>query len=447
MQLTDAAVRRLKPDPNKRRIIHDGSVSGLFLVIQPSGAKSWMMRFRDHGKLKLGDYDDSGRELEGDPVIGAPLTLAAAHVLATKVQHERARGHNPISAHREAKRRQQAEQLAAVTGSFAAAVHDYLSEHARRKIRRWFEIARLLGVEPETLGPIPDGLAARWSDRPLSEIDSHALWEVLEEARKVGVPGIPARTPGLSDVRPRALHSALSGLFTWLVARRRITVNPMAGLRRPAPPKARERVLTTDELRWFWLATEQIGAPFGPLFQTLLLTGQRLREVAGMHSDELDAGLWSLPGTRTKNGRPHTVPLSSSVSDIIAHVRPEGFVFSSDGETKPSGFSKAKRDLDAAMLTIARRERGRASITPWVLHDLRRTAVTGMAELGVRSDVVELTVNHVSGSRGGVAGTYNRSELMPERMEALERWSRHVGGIVAGKPDKVVALPSKRGKP
>jgi integrase len=435
--LTEPAIKKLKP-AGQRRFVRDSR--GLFLVIQPSGAKSWMMRFRGLGKIKLGDYDPSGRELKDDPVIGTPLTLAAARHLAAKVQHERARGHNPIADHREAKRRQQAEKLTAITGSFGAAVHDYISEHAHRRIRRWFEIARLLGLGPDTLKPIPDGLAARWSDRPLSKVDSYALFEVIEEARKVGVPGIEPRTPGLSDARPRALHSALGGLFSWLVARRRVSINPMAGLRRPTPPRARERTLSADdEIRWFWLATEQIGAPYGPLFRTLLLTGCRLREVSGMHRGELseDRSLWSLPGSRTKNNRPHVVPLSKLVRDIVAHGQPEGLVFSNDGRTALSGFSNAKRDLDSAMLVIARGERGRdVSIVPWRLHDLRRTCVTGMAELGVRSDVIELTVNHVSGSRGGVAGTYNKAELMDERRAALERWAAHVSGLVGANRQK-----------
>jgi integrase len=110
-----------------------------------------------------------------------------------------------------------------------------------------------------------------------------------------------------------------------------------------------------------------------------------------------------------------------------------------------SGWSRMKDRLDAASLAAAREE-GRAVIPPWTLHDLRRTFVTGLVELRVPPHVVEVTVNHISGTRSGVAGTYNRSELMDERKEALERWARHVQGLVAPRPGNVVALPRKRGK-
>jgi len=102
-----------------------------------------------------------------------------------------------------------------------------------------------------------------------------------------------------------------------------------------------------------------------------------------------------------------------------------------------------KDRLDAAMLAAAREE-GRAITPPWTLHDLRRTFVTGMVELRVPPHVVELTVNHIGGTRSGVAGTYNRSELVDERKEALERWATHVAGIVAPVPENVVSLPRKR---
>jgi hypothetical protein len=104
-----------------------------------------------------------------------------------------------------------------------------------------------------------------------------------------------------------------------------------------------------------------------------------------------------------------------------------------------------KDRLDAAMLAAAREE-GHAVIQPWTLHDLRRTFVTGMVELHVPPHVVELVVNHISGTRAGVAGTYNRSELLPERKAALERWATHVRGLVVPWPDSVVTLSSRKGK-
>jgi integrase len=161
-----------------------------------------------------------------------------------------------------------------------------------------------------------------------------------------------------------------------------------------------------------------------------------LREVAGIRPDELDGDLWQIPGSRTKNRRPHVVPLAPMAKKLIEAARDRRIVFSTTGTTPPSGFSRAKRRLDAAMLAA---NRGKP-IADWTLHDLRRSAVTHMAELGIRSDVIELVVNHVSGARGGIAGVYNRSELLDERRDALTRWAQHVERIVHGGSAKVVQL-------
>jgi integrase len=166
-----------------------------------------------------------------------------------------------------------------------------------------------------------------------------------------------------------------------------------------------------------------------------------------MRRDELsgDGATWNIPGSRTKNGRTHVVPLPPRVSELIASVRAKAgnFVFTTTGTTPVSGWSRIKDRLDAAMLAAAREE-GRAVFPPWTLHDLRRTFVTGMVEIRVPPHVVEVTVNHIGGVRSGVAGTYNRSELMDERKEALEHWATHVAGIVALRPTNVVSLPRKR---
>src|SRR5262249_51449808 len=137
-------------------------------------------------------------------------------------------------------------------------------------------------------------------------------------------------------------------------------------------------------------------------------------------------------------------PLAPAARALI----PDGehaLVFTTTGTTPPSGWSRAKRRLDALMLAEARKELGKnASIAPWRLHDLRRTAVTSMAELGIAPHVIELVVNHVSGARAGVAGIYNKSELMSERRAVLERWAVHLLGVVTQQPDNVVAMSKGR---
>lgn len=450
--LTAAAVARLRPGA-KRRIFKDGTSPSLYLVVQPSGHRSWLMRFRrpggKPGKLVLGPVADSG-EVTGDPVIGMPLTLKAARLLAAKVHRDRERGVDVVAQHKSRKHRVRAEQESRTANSFPVAARKFIDEHARPQTRRWRETARLLGYvyapgqeEPELA---PNGLAQRWADRAVRDIDSHEIWSVIDEARKVAVPGLPTRNSGVSETRARAFFTALSSMFGWLHRHRQIESNSCTGLHRPTAPEPRERVLSDSELKWFWLACDKLGPPFGPMLQLLLLTGQRLREVAGMRHDELRDDDWHLPGTRTKNHRPHVVPLTASARELIDRVPQianSPFIFSTTGNTAVSGFSRTKKTLDTAMLAVAQQDNAKATIPPWRIHDLRRSAVTGMAELGIPPHVVELVVNHISGARGGIAGVYNKSELLPERRAALERWATHLRGIVEGKGN-VIDLPTRR---
>jgi integrase len=180
----------------------------------------------------------------------------------------------------------------------------------------------------------------------------------------------------------------------------------------------------------------------------LVLLGQRRDEVGGMGRAELapDLTLWRLPGERTKNGRPHDVPLPAQAAAILSGRPPRAgrdLVFGAR-EGSFSGWSQAKKRLDADVARWRAQERlGRPltdgelpapgdALPAWTLHDLRRTAVTGMAELGVAPHVVEAVVNHVSGHKGGVAGVYNWASYAAEKRAALQRWADHVEQIVAG---------------
>jgi integrase len=194
-------------------------------------------------------------------------------------------------------------------------------------------------------------------------------------------------------------------------------------------------VLTNSEIGDFWKAAEAVGDSATAILKLLLLSGCRLREVAEMRRDELsdDGVTWNLPGARTKNRKPHVVPLPPLARDILASVKLiEGcpYVFSTTGKSPVQGWSKIKDRLDVAMKPT----------TPWVLHDLRRTAATGMAELGIAPHIVEAVLNHVSGARAGVAGTYNRAAYAPEKKAALERWGDHVDALVSGRKANVVTL-------
>jgi hypothetical protein len=288
------------------------------------------MRFRTPsgriGKLTLGRVDFSGRELKDDPEIGQPLTLAAARQLAAKVHRARELGRDPIADHQARKHRQRGEIRERNANTFGASVRAYIDEHARPKTRRWAETARVLGLRCSREGGEPEvirsGLTQRWADRPVREIDAHDIWSATDEARRLGVPGLVARNRGVSDARARAMFSALSTMFGWLKRCRRNEINPCENLDRPAGPGARERTFSDYELRWFWQACDVVGEPFGKIFKLLLLTGARLNEVAGMRRDEFsaDGTIWQLPGSRTKNKRPHKVPLPSLAQVLIAAV-------------------------------------------------------------------------------------------------------------------------------
>ncbi len=161
---------------------------------------------------------------------------------------------------------------------------------------------------------------------------------------------------------------------------------------------------------------------------------------------DLDARTWTLPASRTKNKRPHEIPLSdAAVQTIKALPRVEGkagFVFSTTGKTAVSGFSRAKAAIDAAILEARQKEVEAAERDPakvkaperWTLHDLRRTVATNLQKLGVRLEVTEAVLNHVSGSRAGIVGVYQRHEYAAEKRAALEAWERHLDDLLNGAP-------------
>jgi integrase len=222
----------------------------------------------------------------------------------------------------------------------------------------------------------------------------------------------------------------------------------------PVAEVSRDRVLTDDEIRWFWKATERAGAPFGPLFKLLLLTGQRLSEVSDLTDGELRTveKLWSIPKERVKNGAAQDVPLSEQALAVLASVKrvksKKGYLFTTTGETPVSGFSRAKANLDKAMVAVAKEEAAERGFDPgiieipaWRLHDLRRTAASGMARLGVNLPVIEKVLNHTSGSFAGIVGVYQRHSFADEKRRALETWARFLDGLIRDEPaGNVVAL-------
>jgi integrase len=238
----------------------------------------------------------------------------------------------------------------------------------------------------------------------------------------------------VSAARSRA---ALSAMFNWAVREGfDIAANPVFGTNRPTEPKPRQRVLADAELAEIWSACRDDD--YGRIIKLLTLTGQRRDEVGGMRWSEIDEDkkLWTIPGSRTKNHREHTVPLSDSGFALVAaspRRKDRDYVFG-DGPRRTgdehrgfSGWSNAKAALDERILEARQAINPKAQPPLWRLHDLRRTAATIMADrLGVLPHVVEALLNHVSGHKAGVAGIYNKAQYAAEVREALEKWSERV---------------------
>jgi hypothetical protein len=183
------------------------------------------MRFRrpngKTAKITLGPVDLSGTETPADPVLGAPLTLAAARRLAAELQRQRAIGRDVASDCVTLKRQRRTAARVRSENTFSIAAQQFVEEHASAKTRRWKETARLLGLSPMDLKTIPGGLADRWHAKPITEISTDDIYVLVEEARRQGIPGIGRRNTGLSEARARAMFSCLSKMFAWLVAHRR----------------------------------------------------------------------------------------------------------------------------------------------------------------------------------------------------------------------------------
>ena len=200
-----------------------------------------------------------------------------------------------------------------------------------------------------------------------------------------------------------------------------VPLNPFRNLPVSAATTERERVLSDDEVRDIWTAAAATSYPFGPFYQLAILTLQRRDEVAGMRWSELspDGATWLIPGARMKNGKPHDVHLSPPARQILRLLpRQDGqdLVFSTTGNTPISGFSRAKKALDATIMMTrdSHRRPGRTSpaLVPWRLHDIRRTGVSTLARLGVELDCRATSFSaHQAAKLRGVAAVVSTARL------------------------------------
>jgi integrase len=410
--LTAISINNAKPRP-VRYEIPDGKCKGLYLVVQPSGAKSWAFRYRFAGqpkKLTIGPLYLGGDEPERAELDQAN-TVIGARKLASEAAHQVALGGDPAQAkhQRRALARQAAEnRLALDKDTVGAVVREFIEKHAKAKTkpRSWAESERIL-----------TDVARRWDGRTIHDITKRDIHDLLDSIMARGTPVLANRT--LAYVRK---------MFNWALGRGIIESSPCAGIPKPAVEKSRERVLTDAELRLVWLAAERIGWPFGPVVQMLILTLQRRGEVARMHRRELHEGVWTIPSARAKNKNAHLVPLSAAARDLLARARTigrAGYVFTMSGDAPVRGFNSAVVRLNAAVADI-----GGKPIPHWTIHDLRRTGATRMQGLKIQVHVVEKVLNHTSGTFGGITGVYQLHEYADEKREALERWAAHVLSLV-----------------
>jgi integrase len=393
--LTDAAVRKKKPNPGKRVELHDGR--GLYLVIQPTGAKSWAYRYRVGGKsrkLTLGTFPTID--------VAKARSLCSAAALKTKAGGDPARDH---------KSAQSADD------TFEKVARLFVERYARPKNRTWAQSARWLGLaagEGGSLVLTGKGAIAKWGGRKIGTIQRTDVIRLLDEM-----------VDQCNPISANRLLAAVRKLFNWAEARYGLTNNPCHRVEMPGSETARDRVLTDDELAAVWRATTGLSGYFESVVKLLILTGQRRSEVAGMEWRELDlaAKLWKLPRGRVKNDTGHEVPLSAqslAVIESVPRIANRTLVFTTTGETPISGFWKAKIDIDGA-----------SGVDGWTFHDLRRTAASGMARLGVSLPVIEKILNHSSGTFRGVVGVYQRHSFAEEKRAALDLWGAHVARLVA----------------
>jgi integrase len=392
--LTDAAVRKKKPNPGKRLELHDGR--GLYLVIQPTGAKSWAYRYRVGGKsrkLTLGTF----------PTIDVAKARSLCSVAALKTKA----GGDPALEHRSA---------LAADDTFERVARLFVERYARPKNRTWEQSARWLGLargEGDGLVLTGKGAIAKWGGRKISTIQRPDVIRLLDALVDQGNPISANRT-----------LASLRKLFNWAEGRYGLSGNPCDKVEMPGSETARDRVLTDDELGAVWREATEQGGHFASVVKLLILTAQRRNEVAGMEWRELDlpGKLWKLPRGRVKNDNGHEVPLSSqalAVIEGVPRVTGRALLFTTTGTTPVSGFSKAKAEIDEA-----------SGVEDWAFHDLRRTAASGMARLGVSLPVIEKILNHSSGTFRGVVGVYQRHSFADEKRAALDLWGAHVARLV-----------------
>jgi integrase len=333
------------------------------------------------------------------------LTLQGARREAKKLLGDVARGGDPLAERQKAAR--------AGDDTFQSIAEDYV-QRERKSVRsmRNREATLRTHVFP-TLGP-----------RAIGEIKRSDIIRLLNKIEdRYG--------PSAADNALRVIRRVMS----WHVSQSDDFRSPIVrGMARTKPrERARQRILTDDELRAVWAAAEAPGDLFGPFVQFLLATACRRTEASHMARNELTGEVWTIPAARYKTGRELVLPLSSLATQALSRLPTIGtgeFVFTNNGQPPFSGYSKAKAKFDKP-----------CGVTGWTLHDLRRTARSLMSRAGVSADIAERCLGHVI---SGVRGTYDRHAYFDEKKRAFETLASLVERIVHPPSDNVVSLEQAR---
>lgn len=390
------------PAEGKRDHIWDDKLKGFGVMVTSSGSRSYLVQYRMGGRGSRTQTITIGRH-------GSPWTADMAREHAADLLEQIRKGIDPKAAEAAKRLREESERRDKDVLAFSRYADLFIKRHAVKKGLR---------STPDIEAVFRRDLRPRFGDRSIRDLSRAEIARCLDE--------IGDRSGSAAN----KAHKWLKKMLNFAAERGDIDASPMDRMKPPHDQQSRERALTDAELQLVWSATAALGYPFGPFTQLLILTGQRLREVAGMQWSELDAGgqEWLIPGTRTKNGNAHLLPLNDAATEILrlvrSHALSDKFVFTTTGRSAISGFSKAKARLDRE---IADRNGGQF-LPSWTFHDLRRTVATGCQKLGIPIDHTEALLNH-TGRRRGIVSVYQVYDYRDEKAAAIERWGHKVASL------------------
>jgi integrase len=429
-KLTDAFVQTVKASQGQIDY-WDAKVEPFALRVSYGGAKSWLILPRI---LQGGVWKQTRVTLGRYPA----MSLAEAREMAEEALKLASQGKDP----RELRAQKKSALEEESRNTFGALADEFLAKYVKRKALRATtarDYNRFLKLEPVIAG---------WQKRPVVSITRRDVLDALD-----------AIVDRRAAVGANRFLAAIRRFFGWCAERDILQTPPTDRVKPPTKEKKKERELSPAEIGEVYLAMQELGGVnaancrgdiFGAVLMILLLTGQRRGEVAGMRWDELqgldgEAPFWELPGSRTKNHLPHVLPLAPQVVEIlrsVPRIARSPFVFTTTGDTAVSGFSKAKTSLDAIIAARRKKARISAAMPRFTVHDLRRTVSTRLhGDLGTPPHIVEAVLNHVSGFRAGVAGTYNRASYLEDKRSALAAWAEYVDSLAGnGKAGNVVPL-------